>query len=83
MPNPKNGTVSANPQEVAKKYEGGLVSFKTESKNPLLHLTVGKVSFGKEKLTENIEEMLKAVKKANIVNVTLKSTMSPGIKIKA
>lgn len=83
MPNPKNGTVSTNPEEVAKKYEVGLISFKTEAKNPLLHLTVGKVSFGKEKLTQNIQDLLKAVKKANIVNVTLKSTMSPGIKIKA
>lgn len=83
MPNPKNGTVTSNPEEVAKKYEGGQISFKTEAKNPLLHLTVGKVSFGKEKLTQNIEEMLRAIKKANIVNVTLKSTMSPGIKIKA
>jgi len=83
MPNPKNGTITPNPEEIAKKYEGGLISFKTEAKNPLLHLTVGKVSFGKEKLTQNIEEMLKAVKKANVVSVTLKSTMSPGIKIKA
>ncbi|MBI3985024.1 MAG: hypothetical protein HY344_03760 [Candidatus Levybacteria bacterium] len=82
MPSPKNGTIAPKPEEVAKKYEGGLISFKTEAKNPLLHLTVGKISFGKEKLTENIEEMLKAVKKANIVNVTLKSTMSPGIKLK-
>ncbi len=82
MPNPKNGTITPNPEEVAKKYEGGLISFKTEAKNPLLHLTVGKVSFGKEKLTENIEDLLKAVKKANVVNVTLKSTMSPGIKIR-
>lgn len=83
MPNPKNGTVTSNPAEIAKKYEGGQISFKTEAKNPLLHLTVGKISFGNEKLTQNIEEMLKAVKRSNIVDVTLKSTMSPGIKIKA
>ena len=82
MPNPKNGTITTSPEEVAKKYEGGQISFKTETKNPLLHLTVGKVSFGKEKLTENIQDLLKAVKKANVVNVTLKSTMSPGIKIR-
>lgn len=82
MPNPKNGTITTSPEEVAKKYEGGQISFKTEAKNPLLHLTVGKISFGKEKLTENIEDLLKAVKKANIVNVTLKSTMSPGIKVR-
>ena len=82
MPNPKSGTITQNPEDLIKKYEGGQTSFKTEAKNPLLHLTVGKISFGNEKLSENIEEMLTAVKKSNIINVTLKSTMSPGIKIK-
>lgn len=81
MPNPKNGTITPNPEEVVKKYEGGQISFKTEAKSPIMHLTVGKISFGPAKLTENIDTMLKAVKKENIVNVTLKSTMSPGIKI--
>ena len=83
MPNPKSGTITQNPEEVVKKYEGGQISFKTEAKSPILHLTVGKMSFGAKKLSENIETMLKAVKKSNIVNITLKSTMSPGIKIKA
>lgn len=82
MPNPKNGTISEKPEEVAKKYEGGQVNFKTEAKTPIIHLTVGKMSFGKEKLTQNIESLISAVKKSNIVNATLKSTMSPGIKIK-
>jgi large subunit ribosomal protein L1 len=82
MPNPKNGTISDKPEEVAKKYEGGQVNFKTEAKTPIIHLTVGKMSFGPEKLSENTQALLTAVKKANIVNVTLKSTMSPGIKIK-
>jgi len=82
MPNPKNGTITSNPTEIAKKYEGGQVNFKTEAKSPIMHLTVGKMSFGNEKLTQNIESMITAVKKSNIINVTLKSTMSPGIKIK-
>lgn len=82
MPNPKNGTITNDPASVAKKYEGGQINFKTEAKAPLLHLTVGKVSFGSSKLSANIETMINAVKKSNIVNVTLKSTMSPGIKIK-
>ena len=82
MPNPKSGTITQNPEEVIKKYEGGQISFKTEAKSPIMHLTVGKMSFGAKKLTENIESMLKAVKKANITNATLKSTMSPGIKLK-
>lgn len=82
MPNPKNGTITPNPEDVAKKYEAGQVNFKTEGKAPVMHLTVGKMSFGKEKLSENIESLISAVKKSNIVNTTLKSTMSPGIKIK-
>src|ERR1035437_3364254 len=82
MPNPKNGTITAKPEEVAKKYAGGQINFKTEAKAPIIHLTVGKISFGPEKLTENIEALIAAVKKANIINATLKSTMSPGLKIK-
>lgn len=81
MPNPKNGTVTSNPEAVVKQYEGGQISFKTEAKSPILHLTVGKMSFGPSKLTENIDTLIKAIKKSNIINVTLKSTMSPGIKI--
>lgn len=82
MPNPKNGTITDKPQDLVKKYEGGQVNFKTETKTPVMHLTVGKMSFDKEKLTENIEALITAIKKSNIVNATLKSTMSPGIKIK-
>ena len=82
MPNPKNGTITPKPEEVAKKYEAGQINFKTEAKAPIMHLTVGKISFGPEKLTDNIEALVAAIKKANIVNATLKSTMSPGLKIK-
>ncbi|HUD05084.1 MAG TPA: hypothetical protein VMR59_03790 [Patescibacteria group bacterium] len=83
MPNPKNGTITVKPEEVAKKYADGQINFKTEAKAPIMHLTVGKMSFGPEKLTENIEALIAAIKKSNIVNATLKSTMSPGLKIKA
>jgi large subunit ribosomal protein L1 len=82
MPNPKNGTITPKPEEVAKKYAGGQINFKTEAKAPIMHLTVGKMSFGPEKLSENIETLIAAVKKPNIVNATLKSTMSPGLKIR-
>lgn len=81
MPNPKSGTVSPKPQEVAKKFQGGQVNFKTEAKFPILHLSVGKISFGEKKLNENIQAAIAAVQAKNIKNVTLKSTMSPGIKI--
>lgn len=81
MPNPKSGTVTTNPDQVAKKYADGNMTFKTEAKLPLLHLYVGKLSFGKEKLAENITAVLNAVQSRNIKKATLKSTMSAGIKI--
>lgn len=81
MPNPKNGTITTKPEEIARKYEAGQVTFKTEAKNPIIHLSVGKLSFGKEKLEENITTALLAVQTNHIKNITLKSTMSPGIKI--
>lgn len=81
MPNPKNGTITNNPKELAKKFEEGQTTFKTEAKSPIMHIIVGKLSFGQDKLTENIKAVLNAVKAQNIKNVTLKSTMSPGIKI--
>lgn len=81
MPNPKNGTVTANPAETVKKYEGGQIYFKTESKFPIIHMLVGKISFGQEKLSKNITTAVNAVQIKNIKNMTLKSTMSPGLKI--
>jgi large subunit ribosomal protein L1 len=81
MPNPKNGTVTPKPEEVAKKFAGGQINFKTESKMPIIHMSVGKLSFKKEQLEENIKVAVAAVQNKNIKNITLKSTMSPGIKI--
>ncbi|MBI2032001.1 MAG: 50S ribosomal protein L1 [Candidatus Levybacteria bacterium] len=82
MPNPKNGTITDKPQDLIKKYEDGQINIRTEAKAPLIHLTVGKVSFGEKKLADNIESIISAIKKENITKVILKSTMSPGIKIK-
>jgi large subunit ribosomal protein L1 len=81
MPNPKNGTVTQKPDEAAKKFAGGQVNFKTESKVPVIHMSVGKLSFKKDQLLENIKTAVEAIQNKNIKNVTLKSTMSPGIKI--
>lgn len=81
MPNPKNGTISPKPNEIAKKFQGGQVNFKTEAKFPILHMTVGKVSFGEKKLADNIQSAITAIQPKNIKDITLKSTMSPGIKI--
>lgn len=81
MPNPKSGTVSPKPEDVAKKFEAGQVNFKTEAKAPIIHISVGKVSFGEEKLADNIKAIMESIQANKVRNVTLKSTMSPGIKI--
>lgn len=81
MPNPKNGTITPKPNDVAKKFQGGQINFKTEAKFPILHLSVGKVSFGEKKLADNITAAITAVQTKNIKDATIKSTMSPGIKL--
>lgn len=81
MPNPKSGTISDNPESLVEKFQTGHVNIKTEAKTPIIHLAIGKVSFGEKKLADNIRTLLDAIKKENIKKVVLKSTMSPGIKI--
>ncbi len=81
MPNPKNGTLVKDPEKAAEAFKKGQINFKTETKSPIMHLTVGKISFGAKKLSENIDALIEAIKKDKIRNVTLKSTMSPGIKL--
>lgn len=81
MPNPKSGTISDRPEELKKKLEKGETRFKTEPKAPLLHLTIGKISFGEEKLFENLQALIKAVEIKNIKKAVLTSTHSPGIKL--
>jgi len=81
MPNPKIGTVTAKPEELAEKYKGGQIAFKTEAKAPIIHVSVGKVSFGKEKLSENVKTFLDAIEKSKIKNAYIKSTMSPSLKL--
>ncbi len=81
MPNPKNGTISKDPKVAAKQFESGQLTIKTEAKFPIVHVSVGKVSFGKEKLTDNISAIISTVKTPNIQKAVLKSTMSPGVKI--
>ncbi|MDO8583269.1 MAG: hypothetical protein Q7R51_01965 [bacterium] len=81
MPNPKNATLVKDPEKSAENFKKGQMNFKTEAKAPIMHLTVGKMSFGAKKLSENISALIEAIKKEKIRNVTLKSTMSPGIKL--
>lgn len=81
MPNPKNATLVKDPEKALESFKKGQINFKTEAKAPIMHLTVGKISFGAKKLSENIQALIDTIKKEKIRNVTLKSTMSPGIKL--
>ena len=79
MPNPKAGTVTDKPEEAVKKLSAGQVNFKTESVAPIIHLSVGKVSFEDKKLEDNIKMAVKTIGREKIDAITLKSTMSPAI----
>lgn len=81
MPNPKNGTISPTPEKVAEKIKGGETAWKTESDFPLIHFVIGKLSFADKQLMENFQTLVKAIGDVKIQAVTLKSSMSPGIKI--
>jgi len=81
MPNPKNGTISINPEEAAKKFQKGFLYWKTESKFPLIHQMIGKTSQKDEELEENIKFFIRGVGINHIKEAYLKTTMSPSIKI--
>ena len=81
MPNPKAGTVSANPEEVAKKFMKGTLRWKTEPKFPLIHQLIGKLSYDSKNLNENAQAFINAVGKAQIKALYIASSMGPSIEI--
>lgn len=81
MPNPKAGTISTNPEEVAKKYSGGMLKWKSEPKFPLIHQMIAKVSQEDAEIIANAKSFVDAVGKQNIDQVVIKTTMSPGLAI--
>ncbi|WP_034998881.1 50S ribosomal protein L1 [Beijerinckia mobilis] len=88
MPNPKVGTVTMDVTAAVKASKGGAVEFRVE-KAGIIQGSVGKASFGEDKLRENIVAFVDAVAKAKpqgakgtyIQRVALSSTMGPGVKI--
>lgn len=81
MPNPKSGTVSPNPEEVVKKFEGGSLQWKSESKFPILHQMVAKISADNAQIEENVIAFMKAVGKQHILAAYIKSSMSPSLQL--
>lgn len=80
MPNPKNGTLTPNPELKKKELEAGKFNLKTEKKAPLMHLTIGKTDMKSTDLVENVEALVKALK-GKILKLSLSASMSPGIKV--
>ena len=88
MPNPKVGTVTMDVTAAVKASKGGAVEFRVE-KAGIIQGSVGKTSFGPDKLVENIAAFVDAVSKARpagakgtyIQRVALSSTMGPGVKV--
>ena len=89
MPNPKSGTVAANVAKAVKEAKAGKVEYRVD-KQAIVHLSIGKVSFGADKLAGNAKaffDSLNAQKPSSLKGVYVKSvnittTMGPGIKVK-
>ena len=90
MPNPKSGTVTMEVGKAVQDVKAGKIDFKVD-KYGIIHASVGKVSFSKEKLAENAGEVLStlvrlrpsAAKGTYIKSIYMSSTMSPGVRIES
>ena len=88
MPNPKTGTVTTDVARAVREFKGGRVEYRTD-KVGNVHVPVGKVSFDRRALMENVQavvdELLRAkpaaAKGRYLRSVTLCSTMGPGVKV--
>jgi large subunit ribosomal protein L1 len=88
MPNPKSGTVTFDLERAISEIKAGKVEYRVD-KTAIIHVAIGKVSFGTEKLTENFKTLMEAVVKAKpsaakgtyLKNVVVTSTMGPSVKV--
>ena len=88
MPNPKTGTVTTKVGDTVKSIKNGMVTYKND-KFGNIHTIIGKVSFDESKLLENLQYVVTTIAKAKpstvkgnfIENITISTTMGPGIKV--
>ena len=88
MPSPKAGTVTPNVAAAVKEIKAGKIEYRLDKTN-IIHCPIGKVSFGPEKLAENMDTLMAAVIKAKpaaakgqyIRSCVIASTMGPGVKV--
>ncbi len=88
MPNPKVGTVTFDVKQAVTELKAGQVEFRVE-KAGIVHSPVGKVSFGADKLIENILALIESIMKLKpasskgtyLKNISIATTMGPGVKV--
>lgn len=88
MPNPKSGTVATDVAKAVKEAKAGKVEYRVD-KQAVVHLGIGKVSFGAEKLAENAKSFFESLqsqkptslKGGYVKSITVTSTMGPGVKV--
>lgn len=88
MPNPKSGTVTFDLEKAIKEIKAGKIEYRVD-KAGIIHVPIGKKSFGKEKLLKNFRAVMDAIIKSKpaaakgqyIKSVVLSSTMGPGVKV--
>lgn len=88
MPNPKSGTVTADVTKAINDIKAGKVEFRLDKGN-IIHAPIGKISFGTDKLADNLQTLVSAIIKAKpsaakgqyMRSVSLSSTMGPGVKV--
>lgn len=88
MPNPRAGTVAPDPAKAVSELKSGKIQYRAD-KTGIVHCPVGKVSFGTDKIVENLRVLLEAVVKAKpasskgayLRSIALTSTMGPAVKM--
>ena len=80
MPSPKAGTAVENVEKAAEELAGGKVEYRADKFN-VVHMALGKISFGPERVHQNYEAILKALPLKKIDSIYLTTTMGPSIKV--
>lgn len=90
MPNPKSGTVAADVAKAVTDAKAGKVEYRVD-KQAVVHLAIGKVSFGAEKIADNAKSFFdslhsqkpSSIKGTYVRSISISTTMGPGIKVEA
>jgi large subunit ribosomal protein L1 len=91
MPNPKDGTVTADVAKAVKDLQAGKVSFRAEKTGAVVHMPIGKASFAVEDLLKNLQAAIQEIQKNKpssskgvyLKSIAISTTQGPGLEISA